>query len=151
MAAHVALLYRSVAIKHHLMVLQRALEADGGVAGEALRKLVRLVLGLKGVAALDDEDLVRVTLARQALIGEVLQQVCALFTPDGSTVFHDTLFDGAVRLHMRSILDQKVGHQHEVLGDPSTGLGSQGRGQWVRFEPLIEVVLPQKGLEYVLF
>lgn len=52
---------------------------------------------------------------------------------------------------MRSILDQKVGHQHEVLSDPSTRLGSQGRGQRVRFEPLIEVVLPQQGLEHILF
>jgi hypothetical protein len=82
MTAHIALLYRCVTVKYHLIVLQRAFEADGGVAREALLELVHLVLWLKCIAALDDQDLVRVTLARQALIREVLQQVCALFTPD---------------------------------------------------------------------
>jgi hypothetical protein len=37
------------------------------------------------------------------------------------------LLDGAVGLHVRCILDEQVGHQHEVLGDSPAGLRGQRR------------------------
>lgn len=66
MPAHLALFDRLVAVDDHLVVLEGALEADRGVAGEALLGVERL-----GVAALNDEDFVGVSLAGQALVGEV--------------------------------------------------------------------------------
>jgi len=99
---------------------------------------------------LDDQDFVGVPLAREALVGEVFQQVCTLFAPNGSAILDYSLLDGAVGLHVRCILDEQVSHQHEVLGDSPAGLRGQRRRQRIGFETLVEVVLPQKRFEHIL-
>ena len=52
---------------------------------------------------------------------------------------------------MGGILEEEVADEHEVLRNSSTRLGSHRGRERVRLEPLIEIVLPQKGLEHILF
>lgn len=95
------------------------------------------------VAALHDQDLVGVSLARQALIRKVLEEVGALFASDGAAVLDHALLDRAVLLNVSGVLYQEITNEHEVLGDAPTRLGRHGGWEGVCFESLVEIVLPQ--------
>lgn len=145
MAAHIALVNRHVAIQNHLIVFQRTLQANCWIAWEAI-----LRVGCLHITALHDQDLIGVAEARQALIREVLQQVRTLFAPYWGTVLHNSRLNWTIRLHVCGILDEEVSDEHEILDYSTAGLGCKGWGQWVCFEPLVEVVLPQQRLKHIL-
>ena len=115
-----------------------------------LRWFKYLLLGLTRLA-LDDEDLIWKASARKALIREVFKQISTPLRLNGRTIFNNTLLEAAILGQMRSVGEQELGHDNQILSYSSALLLAHIRGQSFGFETLVEVILPQEAFENVIF